>query len=114
MSRPIIRLKIDLTKIVEAAMFKGKKGAVYLDIALWDKPKTYDNGDSVDGYATQEIPKAMREEGVKGEILGNWKHNEAQKQLQQPAPPPPRQYRFPPRPQPPPAADDLSDSGAPF
>ena len=64
----IIRLKIDVTKIDKARLFKGKKGT-YLDATLFlnDEPGQY--GDN--GMITQDVSKEEREQGVKGAILGN-------------------------------------------
>lgn len=114
MSRPLLRVKIDVTKIVKAAMFTGKekdgKRPVYLDIAVWDSPKTFGNGDSSDGYVTQEISKANREAGMKGGILGNWKYLDAPKAVEQPAP-----RKLPPvRPAPPADPDLDGEDSAPF
>lgn len=67
-----LNLKIDVTKILKEHLFEGKNGAKYLDITLWE------NRDGVDAYgnthmAVQSIPKALRDTGVKGPILGNAK-----------------------------------------
>lgn len=67
-----IAAKIDVTKINKAWLFVGKTGAKYLDLTLRenkDGPGKY--GD--DGFIVQGPPKAEREAGVKGIIVGNWK-----------------------------------------
>jgi|SRR5690625_3665240 len=65
-----IALKIDVTKIDKKRLFEGKKG-VYLDAVLFldDRPDQYENN----GMITQSVSKEEREQGVKGEILGNAK-----------------------------------------
>jgi len=66
------RLKIDVTKIEKAYLFKGKSGT-YLDATLMDNregPDQYEN----DGFIVQDVGKENREKGIKGPIIGNWKH----------------------------------------
>lgn len=66
-----IAANVDVTKINKAWLFKGKSGT-YLDLTLRenkDGPGKY--GD--DGFIVQGPPKAEREQGVKGIIVGNWK-----------------------------------------
>ena len=66
------RLKIDVTKIDKAYLFKGKSGT-YLDATLMDNregPDQYGN----DGFIVQDVGKENREKGIKGPIIGNWKH----------------------------------------
>lgn len=65
----MIVLKIDVTKIDKDNLFVGQKGK-YLDAALHDKPN--DHGD--DGFITQSVSKEKRAAGVKGPIIGNWRH----------------------------------------
>src|SRR5690554_1735283 len=69
MSKVGVRLKIDVSKIDKARLFKGQKG-VYLDatcfIDLDEKGQYGDNG-----MVTQDVSKEEREQGVKGPILGN-------------------------------------------
>ena len=62
----IITGKIDVTKIDKAHIFVGKKGK-YIDIVLIPTP------DSKFGeyMIVQGIPKAERDSGKKGAILGN-------------------------------------------
>lgn len=68
MNRPI-KIKIDVTKIDKAALFKGKKG-IYLDAVLW--PNKNGTGEYSDThYIVQEISKERREAGEKGAIIGN-------------------------------------------
>jgi hypothetical protein len=66
----LISLKIDVTKIDKARLYKGQKGT-YLDatVYLLDEPDEYGNS----GMITQSVSKDERESGVKGAILGNAK-----------------------------------------
>lgn len=65
----IIRLKIDVTKIDKARLYKGAKG-VYLDAAaIPTKDSQY--GDT--HVIIQDVSKEEREQGVKGGIIGNAK-----------------------------------------
>lgn len=86
-----ISLKIDVTKIEKAKLFHGKNGAKYLDVTTFidlDNPSQY--GDH--GFITQNVSKQERDNGVKGEILGNTKvfysDNQAQQGGFQPQPHP--------------------------
>lgn len=69
MAKVGIRVKLDVSKIEKARLFKGQKG-VYLDatcfIDLDEKGQYGDNG-----MVTQDVSKEEREAGVKGPILGN-------------------------------------------
>ena len=66
----IISLKINVSKIDKARLFKGSKGT-YLDAVVFydDEPGQF--GDN--GMIVQEVSKEEREQGVRGEILGNAK-----------------------------------------
>jgi hypothetical protein len=66
----LVSLKIDVTKIDKARLYKGQKGT-YLDatVYLLDEPDEYGNS----GMITQSVSKEERESGVKGAILGNVK-----------------------------------------
>lgn len=66
----MIVLKIDVMKIDPKLLFPGKNGAKYLDAALVDKPNDF--GD--DGFISQSPSKEDRAKGVKGPIIGNWRH----------------------------------------
>ena len=66
-----VSLKIDVTKIDKARLFKGQKGT-YLDAtAFIDLDNLDDYGNS--GMITQDVSKDERAQGVKGNILGNSK-----------------------------------------
>lgn len=67
----IIRLKIDVTKIVREALFKGDKGT-YLDATLFLEDGMDEYGQC--GRIVQDLGKKRREAGEKGPILGNAKH----------------------------------------
>ena len=66
----LVTLKIDVTKIDKARLFKGSKGT-YLDcqVFLEDNQDQYGNN----GMITQAVSKEERQSGVKGAILGNAK-----------------------------------------
>lgn len=81
-----INLKIDVTKIDKDRLFNGKKGT-YLDAVL-----LYDSEDDQygnNGVIIQSVSKQERDNGVKGNILGNGKefgNNNAQPQQNQQQP----------------------------
>ena len=60
--------KIDVNKIVKERLFKGKKGT-YLNFALIETP----DSEYSDYMIVQDVPKEEREQGVKGQIIGNAK-----------------------------------------
>jgi hypothetical protein len=72
--KPIIRIKLDVTKIDKSALFKGSKGT-YLDLSLVPTSSSQ-YGD--DYMVTQDIGKERRQAGEKGPILGNAKILETQ------------------------------------
>jgi len=65
-----IKIKIDVTKIVKDALYKGAKGT-YLDAVLWPTPDSQ-YGD--DFRIVQDLGKEARDAGEKGPILGNAKY----------------------------------------
>ena len=64
----MISISFDVTKIDKERLFKGKKGT-YLDVVLIDTP----NSEYGDYMAVQSVSKEERENGIKGNILGNGK-----------------------------------------
>lgn len=100
-----VSLKIDVSKIDKERLFKGAKG-VYLDATVFidlDDLDQYGNS----GMITQQILKEEKDQGMRGEILGNaklfWKANgQAPRNDQQSAVP--QQ----------PAVDDSFDDDIPF
>jgi hypothetical protein len=77
MSKIGVSVKIDVTKIDKALLYKSEKGTylnttVFIDI---DAPDKYGNH----GMVTQDISKEAKSAGEKGPILGNvkifWKDN---------------------------------------
>lgn len=66
----ILSLRIDVTKIDKAKLYKGEKGT-YLDcvVMLKEEPDQYQNI----GMIVQSVSKEERQAGVKGAILGNAK-----------------------------------------
>ena len=67
MPRPI-KIKIDVTKIDKAALYKGAKGT-YLDCVAWPSKTTGQYGDT--HYIVQELSREKRDAGEKGAIIGN-------------------------------------------
>jgi len=81
-----VNLKILVTAIDKARLFKGKKGH-YLDATVFidiDQLDQYGNS----GMITQDVSKEEKQQGIKGAILGNctvfW--NDSGQQAQQQAP----------------------------
>ena len=71
MSKIGVAVKIDVTKIDKARLFKGAKGT-YLDTTVFidlDELDQYGNS----GMVTQDVSKEEREQKVQGNILGNVK-----------------------------------------
>ena len=84
----LINAKIDLAKILgarvlkkdgrtfvevtDSQLFEGKAGALYLDATLYPTP----GGQYGDYRVTQDLPKARRDAGERGAILGNGKNRE--------------------------------------
>jgi hypothetical protein len=98
-----VKLKINVSEIEKARLFKGKKG-VYLDATVFidiDQKDQYENN----GMITQDVSKEEKDAGTKGPILGNcqvfWSGGNNQPTQQQPVQ------------QAPPVVDDL-DSDIPF
>lgn len=67
-------LKIDVTKIDKALLYKGTKGT-YLDAALHENRDGTDQYGN-DGFITQSVSKEERAKGTKGPIIGNWRNLE--------------------------------------
>lgn len=71
MSKIGVSLKIDVSKIDKARLFQGQKGT-YLDATVFidvDQLDQYGNS----GMITQDVTKEEKQQGVKGNILGNCK-----------------------------------------
>lgn len=80
-----VNLKIDVSKIDKAKLFKGQKG-VYLDAQVFIDPIADQYGNN--GMITQAVTKEERAQGAKGSILGNCRifyTENAQQQPQKPA-----------------------------
>jgi len=106
MARISVTLKIDVTKIDKAKLFKGAKGT-YLDANVFidlDNEDQYGNH----GMITQQVTKEEREAGIKGNILGNGKIVWRDEQQAAPAP------SAPPQQIPPPPDMDAFDDDIPF
>lgn len=78
----IIRLKIDVSRIDKAKLFKGEKG-VYLDCALVPSKNNY--GD--DYMVVEKVTDADRKAGKRGTILGNGRIYKNVNKESNPAPP---------------------------
>lgn len=66
-----LNIKLDVSKIDKARLFKGQKGT-YLDLTTFvdiDQKDQYDNN----GFISQSVSKEERDAGTKGNILGNVK-----------------------------------------
>jgi hypothetical protein len=88
MSKVGVSLKIDVSKIDKARLFKGSKGT-YLDATVFidlDQLDQYGNS----GMITQDVTKDEKQQGVKGNILGNckvfWSDTQQAPQQQKPDP----------------------------
>ena len=66
-----VSIKIDVTKIDKNRLFEGKKGK-YLDATVFINPDEADQHGN-HGMVTQDVSKEERDNGVKGNILGNVK-----------------------------------------
>ncbi len=109
MSKIGVSLKIDVSKIEKARLFKGAKGT-YLDATVFiDLSELDQYGNS--GMITQDVSKEEKQQQVKGAILGNcklfWTENGQAPQQQQ------QQNRNPMQQQNP-GFDNSFDNDAPF
>jgi len=64
----MIQLQIDVTKITKSRLYEGKKGT-YLDAVLIETP----DSEYSDYMIVEATSKQEREEGKRGEIIGNAK-----------------------------------------
>lgn len=78
-----IQLKIDVTKIDKARLYKGQKGT-YLDAVIFIRDEVDQYGNN--GMIVQSVSKEERENGVKGAILGNVKVDMGSAPQARPAP----------------------------
>ena len=60
--------RINLSKVDKNRLFKGEKG-VYLDVVIFTNPEPDQYGQN--GMIVQSVSKEERQQGVKGEIIGN-------------------------------------------
>lgn len=116
---PIIA-RIDVAKIDKAKLFEGKPKnghtPKYLELVFFDNRDGEDQYGNL-GFVAEGVTKEEREQGVRGNILGNWKKTGGQPQQQQRRPEPPRGYQPPARKPVPPKDPDLdpnSDEDLPF
>ena len=66
-----ITVRVDVTKIDKARLFKGAKGT-YLDLTTFIDTEELDKYDN-NGFISQSLSKEERDQGVKTPILGNCK-----------------------------------------
>ena len=79
----VITARIDVTKIEKERLYKGEKGK-YLDIVLIPTPNAkYEQTHMV----VQSVSKAERDQGIKGNILGNAKEIEQERRSYNEPPP---------------------------
>lgn len=94
-----ISIKLDVTKIDKARLFKGKTGAQYLDCtAFIDIDNKGQYGDN--GMVTQDVSKEEKQREIRGAILGNgtvfWRDDGQQIQQAGAAPVQPTPHNSPP------------------
>tara|TARA_B100001057_G_scaffold172277_1_gene173060 strand:+ start:774 stop:1181 length:408 start_codon:yes stop_codon:yes gene_type:complete len=89
MAKVGVSIKLDVTKIDKSKLFQGQKGT-YLDAQVFidiDELDQYGNS----GMITQAVSKEEKQQGVKGNILGNvkvfWKDHQQAPQQPQNRPP---------------------------
>ena len=130
-----VRVKLNVSQIDKARLFRGEKG-MYLDATVFiDTEQESQWGDN--GMVTQDVSKEERDQGIKGNILGNVKvfwsgpsdqqqqqapqqqqnyqqaPQQQQQQYQQERQQPPAQYQQSPN-QNVPNANDFNDDQIPF
>lgn len=66
----LINAKLNLSKINKKRIFTSDKGVHYLDIIIMETP----NGKYGDWLIVESVKKEERENGIKGNILGNGKN----------------------------------------
>ncbi len=93
----MIKYKIDVKKIDKALLYPGEKGTYLNGVFFENKNGTSEYGD--DGFIVQDVTKEMREKGIKGPIIGNWRH---------------LQTKSTPAPKPAPATSAAEDDDIPF
>ncbi len=65
-------ININLDKIENKHVVKGEKGE-YLNLIMFENKNGPDQFGN-DGFVVQGVSKEDREKGIKGQILGNFKH----------------------------------------
>ena len=109
----MIRIKLDVKKIDKSFLFTGAKG-IYCDLTLLENKEGKDQWDN-DGFIVQDVGKENREKGIKGPIIGNWKHvGDRQGGGQQRQAPPQAQPRPQQKPAQTPAEDYQEEDDIPF
>lgn len=67
----MIKIKLDVKKIEKRHLFQGAKGT-YLDLVLVENKDGEDQYGNA-GFVAQEVSKEARDNGEKGQILGNYR-----------------------------------------
>ena len=66
----MIALTLDLSRVDRKRIFTGKTGRKYLSFVLVDGVDKYGN----DGMIVHSVSREERLAGIKGGIVGNWRH----------------------------------------
>lgn len=112
MSKIGVSLKINVSNIEKARLFKGQKGT-YLDATVFiDTAQLDEYGNS--GMITQDVTKEDKAQGIKGPILGNCKVFWQDDQPSQAPRQQPQQNQAPQQQAPTGGYDDFSDDSIPF
>lgn len=68
----MIKLSINVTRIPRERIKPGKNGK-YCDFVLHENKNGPDKFGN-DGFVAMDVTKEERQAGVRGDIIGNWKH----------------------------------------
>jgi hypothetical protein len=68
----MISLSIKTEKLEKEHIIAGKNGKIVAVVLFENKDGKNQYGD--DGYVVQSVSKEAREAGVRGPIVGNWRH----------------------------------------
>lgn len=74
----VLVARIDIKKIDMAKVYKGKKGD-YVDLILIMREEEDQYGN--DGFVAQSVTKEEREQGVRGNIIGNVRYINTDKKI---------------------------------
>ena len=68
----MISLSIKTEKIEKQHLIEGKNGKILSVVLFENKDGKGQYGD--DGFAVQGVSKELRDKGVRGKIIGNWRY----------------------------------------